>query len=1301
MLRDWWSEKRLPNIEYVVAVLLIVLSFLLVQGVYLNEDRSRRETEVEQSLRYRAQAAAEKAEQTFEDFDVALGSWMENPEVRAALLAQAETPMTERALGEASSLETLVSLWEASMQAGELPEGSQFSLVALNRVVVGSNYGDRSVGAMDSRLGADDWARAQGGLAAWTVSDDSDDGSALIVARSLERDPDGVVAILVASRALKADAFQAGTAPVTERVELLTGVAPATDEAAASEVDIVWPESSADTTIDAIVAVPKTTLAVRLRWDAEETSAPARRLKGLVILLDVLLMLGALFVLAVARPPKRPMGDPAARPVRSAAAWVVLGVCAASGIALWLVSTAVIDSYELSRFHALASRLTSDLQAKTYRFAATDGEGGVELLLRQAPQEAPAPEGIEPVLTMRDDAGGRYEAFTVQGTESARLALSAEPGFLVALEAAANNDGAAQIAVRGKGAGTAAGVVWLHRLAGDAAAPEQMRCEGCVFWSGRYVAYTTLFARPTWLTDPTVAYRVRPSAAEATGYRFGSASNVRFERNAAIQLGRHEWQARVIAGDNFIGAESRQFPLLLLAGVLATGAFLFGFTHARSRTSTVVLRRASSLIRRSEAMERKARAVLNQLPDGIVEFDEDGAIEGFNLGAEHLFDYPEDEMIGKHVSLLLPDLEFPRPNEDEDEAEDELTNPNWETVGRRRDGTEIPLLVTLGDLTVDDRKIYTACVSDTFSLANVAGPDTKELAHFEQALTVADDCLWEWDLQANRLFLSPQWGQLTGLDFVATENGPEVWFDGMHPDDFSRVLAQLSEHIDGRTDAFSCEYRIRRSDGSYQWVASKAVAVRDDAGTATMLAGSHTDISERKLAEAAPPKPVPVPEPQENTPSRPKLLDHLADLAEQAEGTDGSFVAVVLVDLNYFKAINDSLGSHAGDQVLAVVAERLQRAVPDGDFTLRLGADEFAVVLRGLSEVSEASRIAEAMRRELGYPITIGDEVVLVSATMGISRSSARHIEPEGLLRDAESALRQAKSRGRMQQEYSGIPGAGRFSSELLGFETALRRALSEQEFLVSYQPILSLSSGEIAGCEALIRWQHPERGLLLPVEFIQLAEDTGLLTPLTEWLLETVLDQAAEWRRTTSPNLFVSVNLAAQQLQEKELLDAVPHILSRTGADPELLRFEIPATPMLESAEEILTAMMELSAEGTHFMLDNFGTGCSSLTYLRRFPIRGLKMEKRFLRGISANAGSSEYLSRIIKLAHELNFLVSINGVEMPGQLAYLRLEGFDEVQGYHVSPPVDSQAFTRLLRDGLKLRTPLRVEPAAAGKR
>jgi diguanylate cyclase (GGDEF)-like protein len=426
-------------------------------------------------------------------------------------------------------------------------------------------------------------------------------------------------------------------------------------------------------------------------------------------------------------------------------------------------------------------------------------------------------------------------------------------------------------------------------------------------------------------------------------------------------------------------------------------------------------------------------------------------------------------------------------------------------------------------------------------------------------------------------------------------------------------------------------------------------------------------------------------DPLTGLPNRALYMDRLAAALARAAGARHA-CAVLLLDLDGFKHLNDSLGHDHGDRLLVSVARRLRRCLRGEDTVARLGGDEFAILLEEVGDLSEALRVAERVAAALRVPVQLAEQEVFAGASIGIALSSSADDRPEDLLRFADVAMYRAKETGKGCYEVF-YPGMHEQALERLRVETDLRRGLEREEFRVHYQPIVAVESSRIVEVEALLRWEHPERGLVPPGEFIPLAEETGLIVPLGRWVLREACRQARHWHEAHPhhPPLAMSVNLSSRQLRQPGLVDDIAAALRETGLAPQYLQLEITEHVVMGNAPAMVSRLRRLKDLGVRLAIDDFGTGYSSLSYLKRFPVDTLKIDKAFVGDLGAAAGGEDaaIVQAVLSLAHTLGLAVTAEGAETAAALDRLRALGCDLAQGYHIARPLPPAAFAAFLAE------------------
>lgn len=545
---------------------------------------------------------------------------------------------------------------------------------------------------------------------------------------------------------------------------------------------------------------------------------------------------------------------------------------------------------------------------------------------------------------------------------------------------------------------------------------------------------------------------------------------------------------------------------------------------------------------------------------------------------------------------------------------------------------------------------------------------------YSLALQGANDGIWDWDLRSNIVHYSTRWKTMLGYAEEQIQDSPEEWFQRIHADDLARVQAELAAHLAGQIPHFESEHRMLRGDDqTYCWVLARGLAIRDKDQHASRIAGSLTDITARKMTEDRL-RYEAMHDALTRLPNRAYFMNQLNRILAQVHEPCNPVAVVLFLDLDRFKIINDSLGHVAGDQLLIHVAEQLRACVRTGDFVARFGGDEFAILASNLLNVDAAVEIANRIQQQLIHPLNLVDHEISVSVSIGIALISDRYKHAEDLLRDADTALYQAKADGRagyaIFNETMHMQTLG-----MLRLETSLRRAIERQELCVYYQPIVCLKNRQIKALEALVRWQHPEQGLVSPAEFIPLAEETGLIVSIGEWVLRKACQQARVWYEQGHTSFTLSVNLSIRQLQDPNLPELIRTILLNAELPAELLQLEITESAAMADVNLTRQILEALRSMGVQIAIDDFGTSYSSLGYLKRFPVSTIKVDKSFVQDIDSDNDAAHIISAIIAMSHALGLRVVAEGVETEAQAAFLKEQQCDAIQGFLISRPLPAE--------------------------
>jgi diguanylate cyclase (GGDEF)-like protein/PAS domain S-box-containing protein len=545
----------------------------------------------------------------------------------------------------------------------------------------------------------------------------------------------------------------------------------------------------------------------------------------------------------------------------------------------------------------------------------------------------------------------------------------------------------------------------------------------------------------------------------------------------------------------------------------------------------------------------------------------------------------------------------------------------------------------------------------------------------------ANDGLWDWNLQANVVYFSTRWKSMLGYQESEIGDKPDEWLDRIHDADRERVTQEIAAHQAGSVPQFESEHRVLHKDGTFRWMLCRGLAVHNGSGTTSRMAGWQTDITEGKVSD-----------PLTGLPNRLLFTDRVVRLIKHTKRRKDYLFAVLFLDLDGFKMINDSLGHLVGDQLLVGVASRLEKCLRatdtvarlgEGCIVARMGGDEFTVLLDDLKHPDDAKQAAERLMKAVTAPFILGGREVFTSLSIGIALSNASYEQAEDILRDADTAMYRAKSMGKARYE---IFDADMRASVVarLQLEMDLRRALEHGEFHNVYQPIVSLAAGQIVGFEALLRWQHPTRGLLGPEEFIMVAEETGLIRDLGWWNLREACRQMTEWRADYNAysQLTMSVNLSPKQFLQANLVRDIGSLLRELKLPPQALKLELTESTVMGDPSAAVEMLQQIKSLGISLAIDDFGTGYSSLSYLHRFPLDTLKIDRSFISSIGTGE-DTEIARTIFPMALNLHLDVVAEGIETIEQLVLLKKLQCKYGQGYYFSKPLSADEAGSLLAE------------------
>ncbi len=551
---------------------------------------------------------------------------------------------------------------------------------------------------------------------------------------------------------------------------------------------------------------------------------------------------------------------------------------------------------------------------------------------------------------------------------------------------------------------------------------------------------------------------------------------------------------------------------------------------------------------------------------------------------------------------------------------------------------------------------------------------------FALAVRGANDGVWEWILETGEMHFPRRWRELLGYGVDDLTNSVNEWFDRVHPDDVVALKEDIDAHLSGDSPYHENEHRIQASDGTYRWVISRAVAQRQS-GRPVRMAGSITDTSDYRLREEKI-REESRQDPLTGLPRREPFMEELGRAVRLATTDETYCFTVLMVDVDRFRWLADSIGHQAADGMLSILARRLVACVRPGDTVSRFGGDKFAVLLENLNDVDTATDIANRIRMSVHEPFDVEGQTVYTTVSIGLTTSDREYADVDEVISDVAAAANKAKERGQDRHEV--------FDTKMridalttLRLEVALRQAVEREEFELHYQPIVDLQTGGLVGFEALTRWRHPRRGIVSPAEFIPVAEQTGLIIPIGRWAIHTALEQLGRWQSTLIPGrspegkgpagpLSMSVNLSGRQIADPRLLDEIRVAMEDNAIAPDTFRLELTESVLMDNSESVSRTLASLRSNGVRIWVDDFGTGYSSLSYLHRFEFDGLKIDKSFVDALDGSQQGSAMIRTILSLASNLGVEVIAEGIEYTVQADQLLELGCVRGQGYLFSRPI-----------------------------
>jgi diguanylate cyclase (GGDEF)-like protein/PAS domain S-box-containing protein len=672
--------------------------------------------------------------------------------------------------------------------------------------------------------------------------------------------------------------------------------------------------------------------------------------------------------------------------------------------------------------------------------------------------------------------------------------------------------------------------------------------------------------------------------------------------------------------------------------------------------------------------EHRRREVTDALVQGMTVLDSDGQVTLWSDEMTRLVGCPPDRALGQSLVSAVPALdrtELPRL------VHEVLSLRSPRTLARLiLQPAASPRILEVRVLPVEGGA--TLIWHDLTDRIREDGVVRRSEARLALAAEAANDGLWEWDLRQQECFFSGRWREMVGLAAQAGPGRPEDWLGRVHPDDAGSLKEALDAHLGGVTDRLYHEQRLRHEDGSYRLFVCRGIAERGSTRRTGRLAGSLTAQTEHATARERI-RGAGYADPLTGLANRTVFAEQLGRrLAESKSQPGGGLFAVLYLDLDRFKVVNDSLGHLVGDQLLTAVSRRLESCLRPSDLLARLGGDEFAILLNSLGHEQQANAVAFRIQESLSAPFQIGAREVYTTASIGIAIGLPQYASPDEIMRDADTAMYHAKTRGKARHELFDADMHARVRDRL-GLENDLRHAVANNEFEVHYQPIVLLASGMCVGFESLIRWKrHGEP--VPPDQFIPLAEEVGLIEPIGTWVLRQACRTFADWRRRFPDGLdYITVNVSSRQLVQHNFLGIVERAVHDAGLKPCDLRLEITETALMENPKVAAGMLRELRDFGVKIYLDDFGTGYSSLSHLHKLPVDALKIDRSFVNSLLRS--DRPIVESILALARTLNTSVVAEGIESDAQAMELERLGCTHAQGYLFSRPLTMQAVEAML--------------------
>jgi diguanylate cyclase (GGDEF)-like protein/PAS domain S-box-containing protein len=546
------------------------------------------------------------------------------------------------------------------------------------------------------------------------------------------------------------------------------------------------------------------------------------------------------------------------------------------------------------------------------------------------------------------------------------------------------------------------------------------------------------------------------------------------------------------------------------------------------------------------------------------------------------------------------------------------------------------------------------------------------------AVEGADCGIWDWDLIENQVYFSPKWKSYLGYEDHEIKNTYTEWVNLLHPEERDEVTLKINKHTLSKEGSYENTYRMRCKNGEYKWILSKGKAIRNQDGKPIRIAGSHTDITEKKLLEDKISSMAYIDKLTE-LPNRLLFEEKVNELIEVKKLTDEGF-ALIYMDIDNFKHINDMLGHEFGDLLLKSIANILKDFIKFPNFVARSGGDEFTIIFDNIKDRKSVILEVEKLLKELRRSWSINSQEFYVSYSVGISVYPEHGINLSSLFKSADIAMYYVKKGMKDNYCFYSLEIENK-NLNLIKKVNYLRQAIKKKEFYLLYQPIIDLNSGEIIGGEALIRWNHPVIGNIPPMEFIPLAEESGLINDIDKWVLETVLTHKKEWKEKLNSNIKISINMSGKKVTGDKVINEIKDLLNEMNINPKEIQFEVTETSIMNDLEHSTYILRKIKELGIGIALDDFGTGYSSLTYLKKLPMDIVKLDREFIKNVINKESDLVIVEHIINLIHDLNLEIVAEGIEIEEQRLILKERKCNYGQGYLFSKPIAKEEFEKLI--------------------